>query len=254
VTPFVILPVPYEATTTYGKGTKKGPVAILRALDQVEEFDEELGREICEPQILKPIRITCLPAGRRILASRITGLLKKGKIPITLGGEHSITAHAVKAFAEHYRNLSVLQLDAHADLRDKYKGSKNNHACVMRRVLEMCPAVQVGVRNISKEGYAFAQKSGQIKKINPTNLKSKLSKNVYITIDVDVFDPSVVPAVGTPEPGGMLWYEVLDVLKGVCATKNVVGFDVVELSPRKGDIVSDFTVAKLIYKTIAYLS
>ncbi|MBU0671397.1 MAG: arginase family protein [Candidatus Margulisbacteria bacterium] len=132
---------------------------------------------------------------------------------------------------------------------------------MMRRVLEICPAVQVGIRNISEEGWQFAKKTGQIDKIHwaqkielVEKIENQLSENVYITIDVDVFDPSVVPAVGTPEPGGILWYEVLDILKAVCATKNIVGFDVMELSPRKGDIASDFTVAKLVYKTIGYIS
>lgn len=254
---FTIIPVPFEATTTYGKGAKNGPAAILKAYEQVEEFDEELGycpRDKVGIEVLKPVAVASLQ-------SRVASLLLDKEIPVVLGGEHSITPHVVKTLAKHYKNLSVLQLDAHADLRDKYNGSKNNHACVMRRVLEICPAVQVGIRNISEEGYKFAQKTGQLKKIHwarklelVEKIEDQLNKNVYITIDVDVFDPSVIPAVGTPEPGGMLWYEVLDVLKGVCATKNVVGFDIMELAPRKGDIVSDFTVAKLIYKLIGYLS
>lgn len=254
---FVVVPVPYEATTTYGKGTRKGPAAILAASKYVEDFDEELGFETCDRapiHTLKPVSVT----GCRL---QVAGLLRDKKIPVVLGGEHSITPYVVKACAKEYKNLSVLQFDAHADLRDSYKGSKNNHACVMRRVLEICPAVQVGLRNISKEGWEFAKKTGQLKKIHwaeklelVEKIESQLSKNVYITIDVDVFDPSVVPAVGTPEPGGMYWYEVLDILKAVCATKNVVGFDVMELSPRKADIASDFAAAKLVYKVIGYIS
>ena len=259
---FIVLPVPYEATTTYGQGTKNGPSAILSASQHVEEFDEELGHVTCDKT---PVH-TFKPVALSHLVPRLSSVLKDRKIPVIFGGEHSITPVAVKAIAKHYKNLSVLQFDAHADLRDKYRGSMNNHACVMRRVLEICPAVQVGIRNISQEGWEFIRRTGQISKIHfvnsksqaPNNkqyqnIKSKLSKNVYITIDVDVFDPSVVPAVGTPEPGGMLWHEVLGVLKNVCANKNVVGFDVVELSPRKGDITSDFTVAKLVYKLMGYL-
>ncbi|MEE8637702.1 MAG: agmatinase [Candidatus Margulisiibacteriota bacterium] len=254
---FTIIPVPYEATVTYGKGTRKGPAAILKALPHVEEFDEEQKCEIfdiAEIQILKPVP---LPG----LEPRVNGLIKNGNIPVVLGGEHSITVRVIKAVAEKYKNLSVLQLDSHADLRDHYKGSKYNHACTMRRVLEICPAVQVGIRNISKWGYEYATKTGQIDKIHwaeklelTEKIENQLSKNVYITIDVDVFDPSVIPATGTPEPGGMFWYEVLDVLKGVCATKNVVGFDVMELSPRKGEIASDFAAAKLVYKIMGFIS
>ncbi|MFH1347252.1 MAG: agmatinase [Candidatus Margulisiibacteriota bacterium] len=254
---FVVVPVPYEATTTYGKGTKNGPAAILAASQHVEEFDEELQVETYAKapiHTLKPVSVT----GCRL---QVAGLLKDKKIPVVLGGEHSITPYVVKACAEKYKNLSVLQLDAHADLRDSYKGSKNNHACVMRRVLEICPAVHVGIRSVSAEGFRFAKKTGQIKKIHwaeklelAEKIENQLSKNVYITIDVDVFDPSVVPATGTPEPGGMYWYEVLDILKAVCATKNIVGFDVMELSPRKGDLVSDFAAAKLVYKTMGYIT
>lgn len=254
---FVVVPCPHEKTTSYGKGTRKGPSAILKASRKVELFDEELG---CEPyrrggiHTLKPVRVTSL-------GSRVAGLLKDNKIPVVIGGEHSITPFAVKAAAEKFNNLSVLQLDAHADLRDSYQGSKNSHACAIRRVLDICPAVQVGIRSISLEEWEWAKRNGQLKKIHfaeklevVDKIEGQLGKNVYITIDVDVFDPSVILATGTPEPGGMFWYEVLDILKGICGAKNVVGFDVVELAPRGGDISSDFTVARLIYKIMGYLS
>ncbi|MDD5594043.1 MAG: agmatinase [Candidatus Margulisbacteria bacterium] len=254
---FAIIACPHEATTSYGQGTKAGPAAILKALPYVENFDEELGREMVAKgslEILKSVTVTSL-------GSRVARLLKEEKIPVILGGEHSITPIAVKAFAGRYKNLSVLQLDAHADLRDSYKGKKNSHACALRRVLEICPAVQVGIRSLSIEEWEWAKKTGQIDKIHfaeklelVDKIEHQLRKDVYITIDVDVFDPAVIPATGTPEPGGLFWYEVLDILKGVCATKNVVGFDVVELSPRRGDIASDFTAAKLVYKLIGFLS
>lgn len=259
-TKFTIIPVPYEATTTYGKGTKKGPEAILRALPHVEEFDEELKREIfdlAEIQIVEAVKLSSL-------VPRLSSLVENGKIPIVLGGEHSITPQIVKQLAKKHKDLSVLQLDAHADLRDHYKGRKDNHACAMRRILEICPAVQAGIRNMSKWCYLYAKKSGQLKKIHLLNAECRmpnvelmlkqLSKNVYITIDVDVFDPSVIPAVGTPEPGGLLWHEVLDILRGVCRAKNVVGFDVMELSPIKGLTAPDFMAAKLIYKLIGYIA
>lgn len=240
---FVVLPVPYESTTSYGKGTRNGPAAILKASAQVENFIPELG---CEPYRKAGIHTLKSVAVAR-LESRVESLLKDNKIPVILGGEHSLTPIAVKAFARKYKDLSVLQLDAHADLRNSYKGRKDSHACVMRRVLEICPAVQVGVRSLSQEEYNFAQKTGQLK-------KTRLSKNVYITIDVDVFDPSVIPATGTPEPGGMLWQEMLTILRTVCAARNVVGFDVVELAPIKGQPASDFTVAKLVYQLIGYIA
>lgn len=254
---FVVVPCPHESTTSYGKGTKKGPAAILRASQEVEWFDEELGYEPYHKgwiYTLEPVSVTSLER-------RVASLLKDNKIPVILGGEHSLTPVAVKAFAQKYRNLSVLQLDAHADLRDSYLGSKKSHASAMRRVLEICPLVQVGIRSISMEEWEWAKKTGQLEKIHwvekvelVEKIENQLSRDVYITIDVDVFDPSIIPATGTPEPGGMFWYEVLDVLKGVCLTKNVVGFDVVELSPRRGENASDFTVAKLIYKIMGFIS
>lgn len=254
---FSLVPCPHEATTSYGHGTKKGPAAILRALREVELFDEELGYEPCRQgsyRIEKPVAITGLEL-------RVAGCLNKNEIPVILGGEHSLTPHAVKACQAQYHGLSVLQLDAHADLRDSYRGSKQSHACALRRVLEICPAVQVGIRSLSLEEWEWAKKTGQLKKIHfaekleiVDKIEDQLNRDVYITIDVDAFDPAVIPATGTPEPGGMFWYEVLDVLKGVCAAKNVVGFDVVELSPRKGDIASDFTAAKLVYKLMGYIS
>ena len=254
---FVVVPVPYEKTTTYGKGTKNGPAAILEASKQVEEFDEELGYEPYK----KAWIYTLEPLSVSSLGSRVASLLKDKKIPIILGGEHSVTPYAVKAFAKKYKNLSVLQFDAHADLRNSYLGSKNNHACVMRRVLEICPAVQVGLRNISKEGYEFTEKTGQLKKIHwaehleaAEQITTQLSNNVYISFDVDAFDPAIMPNTGTPEPGGLLWYEAMDILKAVCREKNVVGFDVMELSPRKGEIAPDFTVAKLVYKIMGFIS
>ncbi|MFH1542251.1 MAG: agmatinase [bacterium] len=250
---FTIIPVPYEETTSYGKGTKNGPAAILKAMEQVEAFDHELLIDVTKQANIQTLR----PIGIRPLGDKVRQIIKEDKIPIILGGEHSITPYVVQSMKEKYPDLSVLQLDAHADLRDSYQGRKDSHACVMRRVLEICPAVQIGIRNISEQGYNFAKQTGQLRKIFFQSRKpdlALLSDNVYITIDVDVFDPSVVSAVGTPEPGGMSWDEVVNLLKEVCAAKNVVGFDVVELSPRKGEIVSDFTVAKLIYKLIGLIS
>lgn len=254
---FVIVPCPHEATTSYGHGTKNGPAAILKASRYLEAFDEELGGE--------PLRRGAVRTGKPVPAARLRSavarIIKDQKLPVILGGEHSLTPLAVGALAGKYQDLSVLQLDAHADLRAAYRGSKNSHACALRRVLEICPAVQVGIRSLSLGEWEWAKRTGQLSRIHfagrpaeTPKIAAQLSRHVYITIDVDVFDPAVIPATGTPEPGGLFWYEVLAVLKAVCAARQVVGFDVVELSPRRGDRVSDFTVAKLVYKLMGYIA
>lgn len=254
---FVIIPCPHEVSVSYGGGTKKGPQAILNASFFVENFDEELKQETyrkCGIHTLKPQKV----AG---LGSRVASIIKDKKIPITLGGEHSLSIEAVKAARAHYPRLSVLQFDAHADLRDEYHGDKYSHACAIRRVLEICPVVQVGIRNLSEEEYLFAQKTGQIEKIHfaehldvAEKVVSQLHEHVYITFDVDAFDSTVMPSTGTPEPGGFFWYEALDILREVCRLKKVVAADFVELAPIKGFSAPDFTVAKLIYRLMGYLS
>jgi agmatinase len=256
---FVVIPVPYEKTTTWGRGTAKGPQAVIEASFQVESFDEELLADFSSLTFTqKPLKTKTLQPVR----SAVLRVLAAGKVPIMIGGEHTITAAAVSAAAEKYKDLSVLQIDAHADLRDSYGGDKYNHACVMRRVLEICPVVQAGLRNISREEHAFAKRSGQINKMfflrpgEPLPVKkiiSKLSGSVYVTIDIDGLDPSIMPSTGTPEPGGLLWHEILGLLNEVAEQKNVVAFDVVEFSPIKGLKAPDFTAAKLIYKMIGYI-
>jgi len=253
---FVVIPCPHETTTSYGKGTKRGPQAILDASFFVENFDEELKKEtyrIAGIHTLKSCAVSSLPL-------TVKKIIKDKKIPIILGGEHSITPEAVKAAFNNFPKLSVLQFDAHADLRDEYHGSKKSHACAMRRTLEICPAVQVGIRNISPEEYDFANKTEQIRKIHfaehldiVERVAAQLSEYVYLTFDVDAFDSSVMPSTGTPEPGGFFWYEALEILREVCRFKKVVAADFVELSPIKGFFAPDFTVAKLIYRVMGYL-
>lgn len=254
---FVVVPVPYEKTTSYGKGTAKGPDAILEASLHIEDYDIELDREISRVgiNVVRPIRAV------KAIKAQIKKIIDDKKIPVMLGGEHSITPFAVAACKEKFKNLSVLQLDAHADLRDKYQGSKHSHACTMRRVLEICPAVQVGIRSMDISEAKFAKESGQISKIHTAekleiveNVCAQLSKDVYITLDIDVLDPGIMPSTGTPEPGGLDYYEVLDILKGVAREKNIVGFDVVELAPIKGLIAPDFTAARIIYKLMGYIA
>ena len=264
---FVILPIPYEGTSSYKSGTKNGPQAIINASKQVEFYDEELNIEpyrkgICtldelEPDVSNPEKMV----DKIYRAAK--DLVDKNKILIGLGGEHTISIGLVKAHKDKYKDLSVLQLDAHADLRDSYQDSKYSHACVMRRINQLCNCVGVGIRSISKEETSFA-KSKKIKLFFAREIKNNfgfvdnvlksLSKNVYLSLDLDFLDPSIMPAVGTPEPGGLGWYETLDFLKKVIANKNVVGLDLVELSPLPGIVAPDFLAAKLLYKIIGYIS
>ena len=259
----VILPFPYEKTTCYLKGTAKGPSAIIKASSEIELYDEELGNiyecGICTLNELKVDK----PSDQmvEIACEAIKDLLKDNKFIATIGGEHSITIGIVNAFKEKFNDLSVLQIDAHADLREDFEDTKYSHACAMKRVIEKCPIVQVGIRSLSFEESEFVKE----KKLKIFWAKdifdndkwfdeaiSMLSKNVYVTIDLDGFDPSIIPSVGTPEPGGLGYYQVLSFLERLFEKRNVVGFDVVELCPREHEIVSDFTAARLVYKMIGY--
>lgn len=264
---YVVLPVPYEQTTTFGKGTAFGPTAILTASQEVELYDEELGFEpyrcgiatsgALEPTSAGPERMAAIvdEAVRQILADK--------KLPITLGGEHSIAVGPVRACARVFDDLSVLQIDAHADLRDSYQGDRFSHACAMRRIRDITDrTVGVGIRNYSAEEAKYIQESDvpvllaqdiHSEKRKLEDALEYLTENVYVTIDLDGFDPSVIPGVGTPEPGGLGWYETLGLLKRLCDAKRVIGFDVVELMPLPPGLVSDFTAAKLIYKLIGYI-
>ncbi len=258
----VIVPVPYDRTSTWGKGADKGPAAIIDASANMELYDIEIDSEVYRLGIFtdEPVKEQSSPekmAGA--VAGRVAKHISYGKFTVLLGGEHSVSIGAAKAHAEKYHNLTVLQLDAHADLRDEYDGSKYNHACVMARIKRFCPVVQVGIRSmdasekksIEKENTFFAKdihnNTGWIAKVI-----SRLTENVYITIDLDVFDPSIMPSTGTPEPGGLLWYDVLHLLKTLCKKKNLVGFDVVELCPNQNNKAPDFLAAMLIYKLLSY--
>ena len=258
-----VLPFPYEKTTCYIKGTEKGPAAIIKASTQMELYDEELGNifeiGLCT---LEPLKVDDKPEVMvNIVHETVRKLLEDNKFVVTLGGEHSITSGIVKAFKEKHSNLSVLQIDAHADLREDFDDTKYSHACAMRRTVEICPIVQVGIRSLSFEEAEFIKKD-KLKIFWAKDIVrnddwfddaiSRLSKDVYITIDLDGFDPSIMPSVGTPEPGGLGYYQVLRFLKRVCEERNVVGFDVVELCPNERDVSSDFTAARLIYNLIGY--
>lgn len=264
---FVVLPIPYEQTTTFKSGTREGPRAIIAASLQVELFDEELQFEPYKAGIATLNELETTALGPEKMTEKIhqvaRTVIKDEKIPVMLGGEHSITLGLVKALKEKYKDLTVLQLDAHADLRDSYQENKQSHACIMRRIREICPAVQVGIRNLSSSEYEFVTRE-KIKLFYAHQIRTgsnwqnqvtkSLSKNVFLTLDLDFFDPSIMPAVGTPEPGGLLWYDTLNFLQKIIYTKNLVGFDVVELSPLPGNIASDFMAARLVYKLIGFMS
>lgn len=268
----VIIPVPYDATSTWIKGADKGPAAIFEASATVENYDIESDSEPYKVGIFtdKPVKEKTSPQKMvEAVQKKIAGHLAKGKFPIVIGGEHSVCLGAIKAVAKIYKNLTVLQLDAHADLRDQYHGSKFNHACVMARARELCPVVQVGIRsmdvsemkNVDKRRFFFAEDihgktnwpvRRSFSEVGIKKVLSLLKGNVYVTIDLDVFDPSIMPSTGTPEPGGLGWYEVLELLRKVFHSNNVVGFDVVELCPNPANKAPDFLAAKLIYKLISY--
>ncbi|MFH1996428.1 MAG: agmatinase [Candidatus Omnitrophota bacterium] len=264
----VVVPVPYEKTVTYKAGTGSGPQAIIDASMNMELFDEELNQETFRVGIhtAESLKVEDLPPEDMIEQVHVSVAehLKAGKFPVVLGGEHTVSLGAVKAFAETTENFSVLHLDAHYDLKDVYHGSKYNHGCVARRMFEMAPIVQVGMRSLAKEEKDFLTASGD-KIINVDvyriaesmfwrdEILTSLKENVYVTIDLDVFDPSFMPAVGTPEPGGISWYETLEFLRSLVKYKKVIGFDVVELCPIKGSIASDFIAAKLIYRFLGYI-
>lgn len=258
-----ILPFPYEKTTCYIKGTKNGPDAIIKASSEMELYDEELGN-IFEAGIctLKPLEVDSKQELMESAACKaVKALLDDDKFVAVLGGEHSITSGIVKAFREKYDGLSVLQIDAHADLRDDFEGTRYSHACAMRRTIEICPLIPVGIRSLSDEENRYI-KEKKLKIFWAKDIVdndswfdaaiSLLSRNVYITIDFDGLDPSVMPSVGTPEPGGLGYYQLLRFLKKVCEKRNVVGFDAVELCPNKNDVSSDFTAARIVYKLIGY--
>lgn len=266
----VIVPFGFEATTTYGKGTKNGPAAIIRASRQVELFDEELWQEtykkanIATLGEIKPAKSFSL--AKKQVGSIIDKLLQNKKFPIVLGGEHSITPFIIEEFKKFYKDFSILQFDAHADLRDGYLGQKFSHAAAMRRCLDLSKInlVQVGIRNISNENdelFFWKKNQARIKTFWAKDKRQwkileilrSLKENVYVTFDVDVFDSSVMPSTGTPEPGGLDWYEILNILKAVAKNKKIIGADFVELAPIKGFFAPDFMVAKLIYKTIGYI-
>lgn len=266
----VVLPVPYERTTSYKKGAANGPRGIIDASTYMETFDDELNQETFRVGIhtMDELIMNDLPHEEvnKKVSEAVKEIIKANKFPVILGGEHSISAGSVAAFKESYEDLSVLYLDAHYDLRNEFDDTKFSHACVARRISEIAPVVEVGVRSMSKEEKDFLNDLPEGTKVDIISVydilddamwndrvNRLLSKNVYISIDLDVFDPALIPAVGTPEPGGIGWYEFLELMHGVIMDKNIVGMDVVELCPIKDQPASDFFAAKMIYRLLGYM-
>lgn len=258
----IIVPVPYDETSTWMRGADKGPDAILQASVNLEFYDVETSSEVHRAGIFTINPILQKETPEMLIDDvyyRILSILDDRKFPVLIGGNHTVSIGSIKAFSEYFDNLSVLQLDAHADLREEYEGSEFNHACTMARAREFAPIVQVGIRSMSTGELPFAEKERifyshelYYNKDLYGRAIDKLSENVYITIDLDVFDPSLMPSTGTPEPGGPEYFELLHFLKDVIRKKNVVGFDVVELCPSQTNKSPDFIAAKIIYQLLSY--
>jgi agmatinase len=263
---FHILPVPLEKSVSYGSGTANGPRAILQASLQLEAFDGQ--NTPAESGIHTHPAVNCgadnVQDDLAAITVEVSKILDHLGVPIILGGEHTVTLGALQAFAERNEKIGVVQFDAHCDLRDSYENNPLSHACVMRRVHEMgFPIMQIGIRSLSQPEEVFRLKNSIpcldaetiYREGIPTEiLPPGFPENIYITFDVDCFDPSVMPATGTPEPGGLGWYQAIDLLGKVAAGRNICGFDVVELAPAEGLQAADFTAAKLVYTLIGVIS
>lgn len=259
-----ILPVPYDGTSTWIKGADRGPEALLDASFNLEFYDIETGTEVYKRGIatLDPVLEDSSPeAMANEVERRMERILADGKFPVLIGGEHSVSIGAFRAVARRYPSLSILQLDAHSDMRDEYEGSACNHACVMARAKELTPHItQVGIRSTAREelhnidskrtfyAHRIAEDDSWVERVS-----AQLGDEVYITIDLDVFDPAYLPSTGTPEPGGLSYREVMTLLRRVIREHRVVGLDVVELCPNPAAKASDFLAAKLIYQFLSEL-
>jgi agmatinase len=259
----VIVPVPYDRTSTWIKGADKGPAAIIESSANMELYDIETDCEIYRKGIFTADALKVeglLPEDMiEMVTEEVRHYIEKEKFIVVVGGEHSVSIGPIKAHVKNSADVTVLQLDAHTDLRDEYNGSKYNHACVMARVREVCPILQVGIRSMDACEKGFIDRGRVFFGEDIHNRTGwideavgKLSEKVYVTIDLDVFDPSIMSSTGTPEPGGLLWYDVLRLLKAVSDKKDIVGFDVVELCPDERNKAPDFLAAKLIYKLLSY--
>jgi agmatinase len=257
-----IIPVEMEKSVSYGAGTADGPRAILEASLQLEAFDGKTVPGKAGMCTHHPVKCQAETAEEDIasIAAEVAKVLQKNGLPVILGGEHTLTLGALRAFSNSGRKIGVVQFDAHADLRDSYENNPLSHACVMRRIFDMdIPFVQIGIRSLSEEEYRF-RRTHNIQSLDAAGLyKTGIPAEIlpwdfpellYITFDVDCFDTSIMPATGTPEPGGLTWYQVMDLLHKTVVNRKICGFDVVELAPIAGMVAPDFTAAKLVYTLI----
>tara|TARA_B110000908_G_scaffold162180_1_gene207329 strand:+ start:543 stop:1403 length:861 start_codon:yes stop_codon:yes gene_type:complete len=257
----VLLTVPYDGTSTWGKGADKGPEAFLDASEKMELYDIETKSEVYTEGIFLDQMDNNFDTPDAMV-THVHGAVKKyilkNKFVSLFGGEHSVSIGAIRAFNESHQNLTVLQIDAHADLRESYGGTPFNHACAMHEARKNTNLVQVGIRSMDVSERKFMNLDNVFFAHEladdywPDAALERITENVYITFDLDAFDPSILPGTGTPEPGGLFWYETLSFLRRVFESKNVVGFDIVELCPNENDRVSPFTAAKLYYKMLSY--
>lgn len=258
----VLIPVPYDGTSTWQKGADKGPDAFLDASENMELYDIETDSEVYQQGVFLADAVTenSSPEAMVDAVHQATKkYIKKNKFVTIFGGEHSVSIGTIRAFHEMFDDITILHIDAHADLRESYEGSKCNHACAVYEASQTTNLIQVGIRSMDiiektvmdEEKTYFAHEMA----VDDSWMDSaidQMTDNVFITFDLDAFDPSIMPSTGTPEPGGLLWYETLEFLKQVFEEKNVVGFDIVELCPNKNDKSSDFLAAKLYYKMLSY--
>ncbi|WP_396635979.1 agmatinase [Maribacter sp. R77961] len=258
----ILIPVPYDGTSTWGKGADKGPEAFLEASENMELYDIETESEV----YLQGIHLTEAITENTSPEAMVNAVhkttkeyIKRNKFVTLFGGEHSISIGSIRAFNECFDNLTVLHIDAHADLRESYEGTAYNHACAVHEASQNTNLVQVGIRSMDaiEKTFMDAEKiffahDMVTDEYWMDKVIEAMSNNVFITFDLDALDPSILPSTGTPEPGGLLWYETLEFLKQVFEEKNVVGFDIVELCPNKVDKSSDFLAAKLYYKMLSY--
>ncbi len=263
---FVVVPVPYDGTTSFRSGARHGPRAIIEASRHLEDYDLELGIDASTQGIFtRPEVVPDLSGPKEVIEQvcrEVSRVVRDGKVPVVLGGEHTVAIGAARACIERFSDLSVLYLDAHADLRDSYMGTEWGHASVARRISEICPIVEIGVRSISEEEHDFAiDRDLPILAWPPEPDRdqafrraiSTLTADVYVSIDLDVLDPSLMPAVGTPEPGGMSWWDVTTLLREATRSSRIVGFDVTELSPAEGPGSCSSVAARLAYKLMGYI-
>ena len=264
---FAVLPIPYDSTTSFQVGTREGPVAIIRASQQVELFDEELEGEFYKAGIATLDSIVPNMTGPAAMHEDVYAAARKvvreGKTIIGLGGEHSITSGLVRAVMGKHKKLSILQIDAHLDLRNEWEGTPYSHASAMRRCIDLgASLVSIGIRNVSADEHQFLRSAKNVEVVTARQAHMEddwvdralnaLGENVYVTIDIDGFDPAYAPGTGTPEPGGLDWYQVTGLLRLAAAERKIVGMDVVEVMPIPGQAVTEFLAARLIYKLIAY--